>query len=496
MQLYHRALPSIALLAGFAVGCGAPADDPIAQAGAPASDATPDASAPGDAGIAANDGDAGSRSETPADGAPAPTCDPLHHGARADGKTKDTAALQAAIDACAGTGGVVRIHDGTYLTGTLRLASDLTFRVEPSATVRGTQDDADYPTQSPKTDNTQLKNCRKALLYAEGVHDLVLDGGGTIDGNGNSPKWIGPSSVHPEATRPMLFFGVLAERVTVRDLTLKNAAMWGLVNMEVDDLRIERVTIDTPLSGNRDGIDVVDCHRVTIADVTITSEDDSICFKSGTRRGVSDVTVKNAHVVRSIVANALKFGTASYGGFAHVLFDGVTIDGADKAAMAVESVDGADVRDITFRNVTFRDVGTPFFVLLGDRGSTPADDVHRIGTIDGIHFENVTGSGMRYHWASPISGLADPGGTTHRLHDLTFVDVHVTNRGGLGAVPPDPPEYAGQYPDPNLWGDMPAFGLFVRHADVVTLTRSTPLVTGTDARRAIEARDVTGLKVE
>ncbi len=404
-------------------------------------------------------------------------------------------ALQAAIDGCGSTGGTVRVHDGTYLSGTIRLRSSMTLRVEPTATILGSQNVADYPDLFPPSDNTQLSNCRKALVYAEGVHDLVVEGGGTLDGNGNTPQWIGPSTVHPERTRPMVFFGAMSDRVTVRDVTLQNSAVWGLVNMQVDDLLIDHVTIHSLLSGNRDGIDVVDCHHVLIQSSTIASEDDSICLKSGTRRGVDDVTVKNCHVVQSTVANALKMGTASYGAFTNVTFDTITIDAADKAAMAVESVDGADIANIMFRNIQFQNVGSPIFILLGYRGTTPADDMPKMGSIDGVTFDTVTGSNMRYHWASPISGTTLPDGTTHRLQNLVLSNVLITNKGGMTAVPADPPEYVGQYPDPNLWGDMPAFGLFLRHAQGVTLTNSTPLVTPGDARQGIVTRDVSGLSV-
>src|SRR5262249_46148661 len=153
--------------------------------------------------------------------------------------------------------------------------------------------------------------------------------------------WQGSSQQHPEATRPMLIYNALGNHIAIKNLTLKNAAMWGLVNLETDYVTIQNVSINTPFGGTRDGIDIVDCHHVIVEGATILSQDDSICLKSGTRRGVDDVTVRNCHIVRSIVANALKLGTASYGGFSNVTFDTIEIDQADKAAMAVEAVDGA-----------------------------------------------------------------------------------------------------------------------------------------------------------
>lgn len=476
------ARPALLLLVALGCGCGdgAPADGVDAD----------EASVPL---LETGGTDATDASTDAASDAPRPVCDARTFGAKGDGKTKDTKALQAAIDAC--SPGNVVLRDGTFLTGMLRLRSDLVLSIEKTATLKGTQDDADYPSTSPPTSNTQLLNCRKALLYAEGVHDLTLEGGGTIDGNGNTPKWIGPSKVHPEATRPMAIYTVLSRNVTIHHLKVVNAAMWGVVSLEDDDLSIHDLVVDTPLSGNRDGIDVVDCHRVRIENVTITSEDDSICLKSGVDRGVHDVVVKNARV-KSFIANALKMGTASYGAFANVTFEDVTVESADKAAMAVESVDGAAISNIVFRRITFKDVGSPFFVILGDRGSTPLGSVRRVGTVNGVRFEDIVGTSTRHTWGSPISGTKTKDGVVHPLQNLAFTNVVVTSKGGLGKVPGDPPEYAGQYPDPNLWGDLPAYNYFLRHVDGVTFTGSSTKTSSADARKAMETRDVTGLVVK
>ena len=105
---------------------------------------------------------------------------------------------------------------------------------------------------------------------------------------------------------------------------------------------------------------------------------------------VENVTVENCLVRQSIVANGLKFGTASYGSFKNVTFEDITVDNVDKAAMAVESVDGADISNIVFRRITVHGAGAPFFILLGDRGTTPTGDVHKVGSVDSIHFEDVT----------------------------------------------------------------------------------------------------------
>ena len=107
-------------------------------------------------------------------------CDPLNFGAKADGLTKDTAAIQAAIDACStDDGGVVVLSRGRFLSGTIRLHSHQTLRIEARATLLGSRDDGDYPTLRPPTVNTELNNCKRALVYAERADHVRIEGGGT-----------------------------------------------------------------------------------------------------------------------------------------------------------------------------------------------------------------------------------------------------------------------------------------------------------------------------
>jgi hypothetical protein len=233
----------------------------------------------------------------------------------------------------------------------------------------------------------------------------------------------------------------------------------------------------------------VDGQHVLIEGVTVSSEDDAICLKSGVARGLDDVTVRKSHVLVSGVANGLKLGTASVGAFTNITFDTIDVARVDKAGLAVESVDGAKIQNVVFRNITLHDVGTPFFVLLGNRGIKAP---RTVGSIDGVRFENVTADSVRHDWGSIVSGVVD-NGQTFKVTNVAFQDVHVTMKGGVAAAPGDPPEYAGQYPDPNLWGEVPAYGLYLRHADGVSFTRTTIDVDATDARTQLHTSDVTNL---
>jgi polygalacturonase len=423
-------------------------------------------------------------------------CDVTKFGAVGNGITKNTTAIQAAIDQCARTGGTVVLHEGVFLSGMITLKSNIIFRIDPGATLKGTQDNSDYPDTHPKTDNSQLNNCRKALVYAEKAKNVTIEGGGTIDGSGNKQEWIGPNTTTPERTRPMAIYIAQSNHVLIQNILVRDAATWGVVNLETDDLTIRGLDIHSDLFGNRDGIDVVDCHDVLIENNTIFSEDDSICLKSGTARGIENVMIRNNRVLQSTVANGLKLGTASTGGFKNVTFENNDVKNVDKAVMTVEAIDGAKIENIVFKGITFANSGTPFFVLLGKRkGGSKDGTAHpvQIGNISGVHFENIHGQAMKHAWGSTISGTVLDG-VRYAPKNITFDQVEINFRGDakLKIRPLDPPEYAGQYPDPNIWGDLPASGIYFRHVDGVSIRNSKFETAPSDLRPTIvESKDVT-----
>ncbi len=432
-------------------------------------------------------------------------CDPRAFGAKADGVTKDTAAIQAAIEACAaGDGGTIVLAGGTFLSGSIQLHSRETLRVESGATLRGTRDDADYPTLRPPTVNTELNNCKRALVWAERADHVRIEGGGTIDGNADVEKWRGMA--RPEGERPMAIFTALSTNVAIEGVTVRDAATWAVVNLEVEHLVIRGVTVDSPHGPTHDGIDVVDGRDVLIEDATITAGDDGICLKSGNPRGLQDVVVRRSRVRGAGVANGLKFGTATVGPMRHILFEDITIADAQAAAMAVESVDGGTVSDVTFRRVTLSDVGTPLFMLLGARGKAP------VGAIRDIRFEAIRGDRLRYPWGALLAGAPADAAGRHDLEAISFKDVALAYRGagdasgehvfGSSAADVDRfPRYAGGYPDPKFVFAtpsaksevvdyaLPGWAFFVRDARGVSFQDCRLAVEGVEHRDAIVRKD-------
>ena len=393
-------------------------------------------------------------------------------GAKGDGVSVDTAAIQSAINACKEVGGIVVFPAGTFMSGMVTVGSNMTIRFEFNAVLKGLRaGDQAYPFLEPSTLNGQLLNCRRALLYADWVHDLTLEGPGTIDGNGAWSQWQQDKDKKDvkEALRPMAVFIVKATNLNIRNLKVRDAAMWAVVLMETKHTRIDNLNVDSRVGPTRDGLDLVDGEDIVVDHSSISSGDDSFCLKSGIASGLNNVTIQNSHVIGS-GTNGLKFGTASVGIVKDIKFENILIEHVNKAAMTVESIDGSHIENVSFKHIQFQDVGTPFFVLLGLRKNTPVDVA--TGKITGVSFEDIKGDGTRYPWGSPLSGTVI-NGQRHAIEKLSFKNVHIGLNGdrkySAGHFPPTPPEYAGQYPDPDLWGDLPAYGMYFRHVDGIHL---------------------------
>lgn len=409
---------------------------------------------------------------------PPPVFDVAAYGAIGNGVTKDTAAIQAAINACAGSGGSVYLHDGTFLTGTIELKSGMTLYVDASAVLRGSGSAADYPNQNvPLTggvENIGLES-KKVLIFLRAASNVKIDGGGRIEGNGMN--WNDRS----DANRPLLILPAMCNTVAIRNLYLEESAMWCLVPFESRYVGIRNLNIYNSLHYNRDGIDIVDCRQVLVERCTIFAEDDAICPKSGIRTGLEDILIRDCFIAGSTRANGVKFGTRSYGQLTNFKVQDLFIKNTDKAAIALESVDGSDISDVAFRRIEIRNTSSPFYLIIGKRGERPANDVQKIGSIQNILFEDISGADLKYNIGSPISGSI-LNGVEYPLKNIVFRRVNIAFKGGSSSIPGTPPEMGTQYPECNLWGNMPAYGYFLRHIDNVTFTNCSSSVSPADAR--------------
>jgi len=404
-----------------------------------------------------------------AGGLQAVTLDAAKEGADPTGTTLCTPTFQRAIDRVAGEGGgEVVVPKGVYKVTALRLKSGVTLRLEEGALLRPSRDSADYGEEKLPT------------VGAEGATNIAVVGKGVIEGGGDC--FYATNGVALNVRRPhyVLYFKK-CKGLRIEDVTLKYSMHWTC-RLECDeDVAVRGVTIRNrcyALQNCTDGIDLVSCRHVLVEKCDIETGDDGVCLKSELGKNVptdkhpvmSDITVRDC--VIATTCNATKIGTETVGDIENVLFERITVrkhsgvsgknpiaSGACIAAISLQSNDGAKVRNITCRDYTIEDCYTPVFIQLQNRTS------HRpcaLGSLGDVTVERLTCK--RSLAASQINVCA--GG---RVGKVTLVDFDVRNQETVTAKPNSPKRPTGRYPEAKSNGVMPAYGLFARDVDGLTL---------------------------
>ena len=290
----------------------------------------------------------------------------LQLGVVGDGKTLNTQSLQSAIDALhAKGGGQLYFPAGRYLTGSLQLKSNVTLYLEKEAMLLGSTSPYDYPGFSTEKElKVNNDHFDQALIYAEEAENIGITGEGCIDGQGRELALTIDSLHHTGElvdkhyntyrkrpnTRPKLLFMRNCRKVELRKTNFRSGAAWGLSFSLCVDLTIDSLHVGNRAYWNNDGIDISDCKDVRISNCFINSADDGICLKSHNRGAWNDrVSISNCHIISS--ASAIKFGTESLGGFKNVTIDNIRIKDTFRSAIAIESVDGAEIENVKLENI-------------------------------------------------------------------------------------------------------------------------------------------------
>lgn len=402
---------------------------------------------------------------------PEPRFDVRTYGAKGDAKTMDTAAIQRAIDACAGTGGSVVLEKGWFLTQPLVLKAKMTFYVAADSRLIGTTERADYPVVMPVTPVVGVANelCR-SLLFADQAHGLVIDGGGVIDGQCKAPSAF--TKGLKEADRPSLLRIFASDDVIVRNIAFENPRMWTQIYSGCRRLTIDHVRVDAHGVPNQDGLDVCDSSDVVITNNRIFSDDDSICLKTHDPAvGLRNIRIEN-NVIHNTGANAFKLGTATFGPVSGIRIRNNTVYRAAYAGLAIESVDGSAVSDVVVSGLDLYQVSQPVFIRLASRRQPP-------GSMTGVVIERLRAlaPNRQTRPSNSISGIL-----AARIGTVRISDAYIEMPGGLKGVPAMPPDLPTVYPQSNLFNNTPAHGFFVRQADQVVFERLTVACLAPDAR--------------
>jgi hypothetical protein len=421
--------------------------------------------------------------------------DVIHVGAPPTGGAPATGELQSAIDRCAAAGGGrVVVTAGRYVTGTVVLASRVHLVLEPGCTIVGSADLADYPVHRPALRSYTDNYTQRSIFYAEGVVDVAISGGGTIDGQGAA--FLG----NEYFDRPYMLRFVECERVRVSGIALRNSAMWVQHYLGCSDVGIDGLTISSHANINNDGIDIDSSERVRISNCDIATEDDAIVLKATALRPCRDVVITNCTLQSD--CNAFKIGTETVGDITDIVFTNCTIRDTGRSAIAIGTVDGGTLERVVVANVGFRSSVGSIFVRLGHRGR-PVDAVgtadyydraaaptrNPVGALRDVAFAGVVGVGGDTVGAS-ITG--QPG---HPVENISITDSTLRFAGGGAASGVAVPEAADRYPEYDMFGPLPAYGIYARHVDGLRINRLTVRCDRPDARPSLVFDDALRVSV-
>jgi polygalacturonase len=480
------------------------------------------------------------------------------YGATGDGKTLDTDAVNKAIDAASTAGGgTVLFPSGTYLCYSIRLKSDIELNLTRGATILAAdQPSAGQPGYDPSEPNrwgdlayqdSGHSHWHNSLIWGENLENISIVGTGRIWGRGllragGERAGQGNKSIALK----------LCRNVNLKDFTIQQGGWFAVLVTGVDNLTISNLRVDT----NRDGFDIDCCRNVRVSDCQVNSpQDDGIVLKSsyglGYARSTDNVAISNCQVSGYVMGTVLdgtyqvppsgggtgriKFGTESNGGFRNISISNCIFVHCN--GLALESVDGAVIEDVTISNLAMEYISNPpIFIRLGARMRGPEGIA--IGAIRRVNISNVVVAYAASRAASIISGI--PG---HPVEDVNLSNIRILYKGGdnvaaarrggpppgaaapgaapaggaargpggrgaggprradgrgtgLPPAPPDPfgvTENEDGYPEPTMFGTLPAYGLYVRHANRVTFDGVDLSTMAADSRPPIILYDVAGM---
>jgi hypothetical protein len=457
-------------------------------------------------------------------------------GALADGKTNNAASIQQAIDkVSAAGGGQVIVPPGNFMSGPVFLKSGVNLHLQLGACLLGPTNRSDYG----------IEKGRPAIVSATNQNNISISGNGIIDGQGQElmldifrklrsgemkqdSMWL----VKRPGGRAMILNFNSCTNVKISGVTLKNASDWVQDYIECNNLTIDRITVQSTAYWNNAGLDITDCKNVKITNCFINSADDGICLKSGNPNTFCDSIFIDSCTVRSS-ASAFKLGTGSTGGFKNVKVRNLTVFDTYRSAIAIESVDGGIIENIDIQNVVAKNTGNAIFIRRGKRNKT-----ENVGTLKGVYIANVKVQVPLYKpdQGYPIEGPPDhlrpgedkmPKRPSHfhiyghpwlpyniipssivglpgyPVGDITLENIEISYGGRankeIAWLPLNKittiPENEANYPEFSMFGELPSWGFYIRHAEGIKMKNVRVSYVEDDFRPAFVFDDVKGIEM-
>ncbi len=438
------------------------------------------------------------------------TYDIRSYGAKGDGATVDTAALQAAIDACnKDGGGTVLVPAGTFVIGTTELKSNVTLHIAAAGKLLGSADGKQYHAVDaiPLRGDTTLNDGNWALLFAVSAKKVAIEGPGTVDGQGaqfhSAVRGTPPPSGIGGNKRPYHILVYQCEDVSVRNISLLDCAYHSVRIIESKRVHLDSIYIHNRVNGNNDGFHLISAQYVTVSNCIVKSQDDA-CAMFGS---CQNITITNSSF--STRWSVFRFGG---GHVQNIAISNCLLYEVDGCPMKFQGDPGSIFENVSFSNLVLQDVTGPISISIGGRLPPPNDKAPVIAR--NISFTNIHGTvttNPAQLSEASVTSSYNPG-EVHScivlncvndsiLENISFDNIHLTFGGGgtaEDAARRDVPQIFGEY---FRLGPMPAYGLYARNARGITLQNVRFQVATPDLRPAmildhVEDVAINGFSVE
>ena len=412
-------------------------------------------------------------------------------GAVGDGKNLDSPAINTAIEsAFANGGGKIIVPAGIYLCGSIHLKSNIELHLLPGAVIKAAPasmkvyDESESFGGFPEYQDGGHTYFHNSLIWAEGQDNISITGRGMIDGEGLTKKDTenaGNVQGGSIGTGDKAIALKLCTNVLIRDITIFRGGHFAIIITGCEKGTIDNVTIDT----NRDGIDIDCCKYLTVTNTKVnTPNDDGIVLKSSyaLKKPVpcENILINNCIVTGyklgtfldgtyipekvNWVCGRIKLGTESNGGYRNIAISNCTM--MYSSGLAFEEVDQGRMENIAVSNITMNHVHHyPIYITTGCRNRGPKEVTSPSYGGD-IMISNVIADD-----ADSLAGIIVTGMKEEPLRNIRLHNIQIRYRGG-GTSDLSKKEYREQgtnYPEPRWAGPTPAYGLYARHVDGLTV---------------------------
>ena len=438
------------------------------------------------------------------------------YGAKGDGKTLDSPAINAAIEAAVHDGGgQVFLPAGTYLSGSIRLKSNIELHLSAGSTILAAPASmkAYDPSESfggfPEYQDGGHTYFHNSLIWAEGQMNVSITGHGMIDGQGLTKKDTEKAGVVQGGsigTGDKAIALKLCRNILIRDVTIFRGGHFAIIITGCDRGTIDNVTIDT----NRDGIDIDCCKYITVSNTKVnTPNDDAIVLKSSyaLKKAVpcEHILITNCLVTGyklgtfldgtyvpekvNWVCGRIKLGTESNGGYRNITISNCTCMWS--SGLAFEEVDQGRMENICVTNIAMEHVHHyPIYITTGCRNRGPKE-VTQPSSARNIQISNIIATDCDSLCSIIVTGMKN-----EPIRNVWLSNIRLTFRGGgtKDLANRDYREQGTNYPEPRWAGPTPAYGLYTRHVEGLHVNDVTFRYERPEYRPAIildDVRDVT-----